>query len=204
MANLNSILKSILLCLQGLYSQNYGFSNSHVWMWELDNKKGWALKNWCLWNIMLEKTLESPLDKGMKPVNPKGNQYWMFIGRTDAEAEAYFDHRMQRDAGKDWRQEEKVMTEDEMVGWYHWLNRDKFEPILGDVERQGSLVCCSPWGHKESDKTERLNKNNYSQKKNISIKLTGVVSEEKKIIFFGWRDTGEIYWLNNGNVWSCY
>ena len=96
------------------------------------------------------------------------------------------------------------MTEDEMVGWYHWLNRDKFEPTLGDGEQQGSLVCCSPWGHKESDKTERLNKNNYSQKKNISIKLTGVVSEEKKIIFFGWRDTGEIYWLNNGNVWSCY
>ena len=103
MANLNSLLKTILLCLQGLYSQTYGFSNSHVWMWELDNKKDWALKNWCLWNIVLGKTLESPLDKGMKLVNLKGNQYWIFIGRTDAEAEAYFDHQMKRDAGKDWR-----------------------------------------------------------------------------------------------------
>ena len=111
---------------KGPYSQSYGFSNSHVWMWELDHKEGWALKNWCFWTAVLEKTLESPLDcKEIQPVNPKGNQPWIFIGRTDAEAEAPIlwqpDVMSQligkdRDAGKDRRQEDNGTTEDQMVG----------------------------------------------------------------------------------------
>ena len=125
------------------------------------------LKNWCFWNLVLEKTLESLLDcKEFKPVNPKGDQPWLFIGRTDAEAEApmlrLHDAKnwligKDPDAGKDWRWEEKGMTEDEMVGWHHWLNGHGFEQALGVGEGQGSLVCCSPWGRKESDMTEWLN-----------------------------------------------
>ena len=106
-----------------------GFSSSHVWMWEVDHKEGWMLKNWCFWIVMLEKTLESPLDcKEIQPVNPKGNQCLEFVGRTDAEAEApilclpdanSWLIRKDPDAGKDWRQEKKGMTEDKMVGWHH-------------------------------------------------------------------------------------
>ena len=131
MTNLESVLKSsdITLLYISLYSQSYGFSSSHVWMWELDPKKGWALKNWCFWTVVLEKTPESPLDcKQIKPVNPKGNQSWIFTGGTDAEAEApilwppdvksWFIWK-DPDSWKDWRQEEKGMTEDEMVGWHH-------------------------------------------------------------------------------------
>ena len=152
-----------------LSSQSYGFSSSHVWMWKLDYKESWALKNWCFWTVVLEKTLESPLDcKEIKPFHPKGNQSWIFIGRNDAEAEAPIlwppDRKNQftgKDpyAGKDWRQEEKGMTEDEMVGWHYWLNEHEFEQTPGDGEGQGSLVCCSPWGSKESDMTEQLNRN---------------------------------------------
>ena len=140
----------------GLYSQGYGFSSGHVWMWELDYKENWAQKNWCFWTVVLEKTLESPLDcKEFQPVNPKGNQSWIFIGRTDAEAEApilwppdaknWFTGK-DPDTGKDWRQEETGMTEDETVGWHDWLNGHEFEQAPGDGEGQGSLVCCSPWG----------------------------------------------------------
>ena len=110
-------------------SQSYGFSSSHVWMWELDYKESWALKNSCFWIVMLEKTLENPLDcKEIQPVRPKGNQSWIFIGRTDAEDEAPIlwpsDVKnwliwKDPDAGKDWRQEEKGMTEDKMAGWHH-------------------------------------------------------------------------------------
>ena len=152
------------------YNQRYGFSSSHVQMWKLGNKKGWVPNNWCLWTVVLEKTLESPLDcKETKPVYPKGYQSWVFIGRTDAEAEALIlwppDAKSRligkdSDAGKDWRQEEKGMTEDEMVGWHHWLSGHEFEQSLGDDEEQGGLVCCSPCGHKESDTTEWLNDNN--------------------------------------------
>ena len=127
---------------KGPYSQSYGFSSSHIQMWELDHKEGWAPKNWCFQTVVLEKTLKSPLDsKKIKTVNPKGNQPWIFIGKTDAEAEAPIlwplDAKSQLigkdpDAGKDWGQEEKGVTEDEMVGWHHQLNGHEFEQILGD------------------------------------------------------------------------
>ena len=142
------------------------FSSSHVWMWELDHKESWALKNWCLWTVVLEKTLESPLDfKDIKPVNPKGNQCWIVIGRTDAEVEALilWPHDGKNwligkdpDAEKYWRQE-KEMTENDMIGWYHQLNWYEPEQAAGDDEGQGSLMCCSPWDCKESDMTEWLN-----------------------------------------------
>ena len=127
-------------------------------MWELDYKKSWVLKNWCLWTVLLEKTLESPLDcKKIQPVHPEGNQSWIFIRRTDAEAETPIfwppdakDWLIGKDpdAGKDWRQEKKGMTEDEMVGWHHRLNGHEFEQALGVGAGQGSLVCCSPWGRR--------------------------------------------------------
>ena len=129
-----------------------------------------STKNWCFRTVLLENMLESPLDcKEIKPVNPKENQPWLFIGRTDAEAETPIlwppDSKSwligkDPDAGKDWRQEEKGMTEDEMVGWYHWLNGPDFEQTLGDSEGQGSLACCSPWGCKELNTTERLTHKN--------------------------------------------
>ena len=165
-----SILKSRhikKLCRQSPSSQRYGFSSSHVWTWELDYKESWALKNWCFWTVVLEKILESPLDcKEIKPVNPKGNQSWIFIGRIDAEAETpiLWPPDMKNwiigkdpDAGKYWRQEEKGTTEDEMVGWHQWLDGYEFVQALGVGDGQGSLECCSPWGHKELDTTERLN-----------------------------------------------
>ena len=124
-------------------------------MWELDHKECWALKKWCFQTVVLEKNLESPMDsKEIKPVNPKGNQPWMFFGRTEAEAETPIlrpsDLKSQLsgkdpDAGRDWGQQEKGATEDEMVGWHHRLNGREFEQTPGDGEGQGSLVQCSPW-----------------------------------------------------------
>ena len=145
----------------GAYSQSYGFSSSHIQMWEVGYKEGWVLKNWCLWIVVLEKTLESPWDhKEIKPVNPKRNQSWTFTGRTEAEAEVptlwppdEINSLEKTVAEKDWKQEEKGVTEDEMIGWHHWLNGHEFEQTLGDSEGQGSLVCCSPWDCKESDMT---------------------------------------------------
>ena len=136
------------------------------WTRELDHKKGWVPKNCCFQTVVLEKTLESPLDcKEIKPVKPKGNQPWIFIGRTDAEAEAPILYPpdvkswltgKNPDARKDWEQEEKGTTEDEMVGWHYRLNGHEFEQAPGDSEGQGSLVFCSAWGRKESDTTELL------------------------------------------------
>ena len=137
-------------------------------MWELDYKESWAWKNWCFWTVVLKKTLESPLDcKEIQLVHPKGNQSWIFIGKTDAEVETPVlwppDAKnwliwKDPDAGKDLRWEEKEMTEDEMVGWHHWLNGHEFEWTLGVGDGQGGLACYSPWGRKESDTTERLNR----------------------------------------------
>ena len=135
-------------------------------MWELDCKEDWVPKNWCFLAVVLEKTLESPLDCKIHPVNLKGDQSWIFIGRTDAEAEAPIlwppDVKnwltgKDPDGGKDWRQEEKGTTEDEMVWWHHRCDGHEFEQVLGDGDGQGSLACCSPWGCKESETTEQLN-----------------------------------------------
>ena len=130
-------------------------------------KESWAPKNWCFWTVVLEKTLESSLDcKETQPVHPKGNESWIFIGRTDAEAEAPIlwlpDRKNQLfgedpRAEEDWRQEEKQITEDEMVAWHHQLSGHEFEQDLGVGDGQGSFACWSPWGHKELDTTEWLN-----------------------------------------------
>ena len=150
---------------KGPYSQSYGFSCSHVRMWELDHKEGWARKNRCCQTVVLEETLESPLDCiEVKPVNSKGNEPWMFTGRTDAAAEAPVlwppDGKSwligkDPDAGKDWSKGAKGegRAEDEMVGWHHLLNRHESEQTLGDSGGQSSLLCCSPWGLKEPDTT---------------------------------------------------
>ena len=144
-------------------------SQSYVWMWELDYKESWVPKNWCFWTVVLEMTLESPLDcKEIQPVTPEGNQSWIFIGRTDAEAEtpilwspAVMNWLVVKDpdAGKNRRQGEKGKTEDEMVGWHDRLNGLEFEQALGVGDGQGTLVCCSPWGRNELDTTKWLNWN---------------------------------------------
>ena len=147
---------------KGLYSQSYGISSSHVWMWELYYKESWAPKNWYFWTVMLEKTLENSLGCKIKTVNSKGNQSWIFIGRTDIEVEATIlwplDAKSQPigkdpDAEKDWGQEEKGVTEDEVVGWHHLLNGHELEQTPRDSEGPGSLACCSLWGCKESNRT---------------------------------------------------
>ena len=152
---------------KGASGQSYGLSSSHVCMGELDYKESWARKNWCFWIVMLKKTLQSHLNcKEIQPVHPKGNQSWLFIGRTDGEAETPIlwppDAKnwliwKDSDAGKDWRWEEKGMTVNETVGWHHRLNGHEFEQTLGAADGHRGLGCCSPWGHKESDMSERLN-----------------------------------------------
>ena len=138
---------------KGPYSQLW-FSSSHVWMWALDHKESWVPKNWCFWTMGLEKTLESPLDsKEIKPVNPKGNQLWIIIGKTVDKAETPI---LWLPGVKSWLLEKtrvlgkiKEATEDEMVGWHHQLDGCEFEQTLGDGKGQRSLVCCRPRGHKE-------------------------------------------------------
>ena len=152
---------------KGLSSQGYGFSCGHIWMWELDCEEGWVLKNWCFWSVVLEKTLESPLDcKEIQPVHSEGDQPWDFFGRNDAEAESpvlWPPHAKSwllgkdSDARRDWGQEEKGTTEDEMAGWYHWLDGHESQWTPGVGDGQGGLACCDSWGRKGSDTTERLN-----------------------------------------------
>ena len=136
-------------------------------MWELDCEESWALKNWCFWTVVLEKTPKSPLDcKEIQPVHPKGDQSWVFIGKTDAEAETpiLWPYHVKSwpigkdsDAGKDRGQEEKGTTEDEMAGWHHRMDGHEFEHTPGVCDGQGGLACCNSWGHKELDTTEQLN-----------------------------------------------
>ena len=157
MTNLDSILKSrdITLLTKLCIVKSHGFSSSHVWMWELDHEEGWGPgpKNWCFWTVVLEKTLQSPLDcKEIQPVHPKGNQLWIFTGRTDAEAPILWppDVKSQLivkdpDAEKHWGQEGKRAIKDEMIGWHHQHDGLEFEQIPGDSERQVSLACCSSW-----------------------------------------------------------
>ena len=151
---------------KGPSSQGYGFSSSHVWMWELDYKESWVPKSWWFWTVVLEKTSESPLDcKEIQLVHPKGDQSWVFIGGPNVEAEApiLWPPDVESwliwkdpDAGKDWGQVEKGTTEDEIVGWHHRHNGHRFGWTLGVGEGQGGLACCGSWGHKVSDTTEWL------------------------------------------------
>ena len=155
MTNLERIIKSRDIILPTKVSQSYGFSSGHVWMWELGHKESWVPKNWCFWTVVLEKTLESLLNcKEIKPANPKWNQSWIFIGRTDAEAETPILWPLDvknwligkdPDARKDWKQEEKGTTEDEMVGWHHQLYAHEFEQALGVGDGQGDHGVTKSW-----------------------------------------------------------
>ena len=146
------------------------FTSSHMWMWELDHEEGRVPKNWCFWTVVLEKTLESPLDcKEIQPVHPRGDQFWVFIGRTDIEAETPIlwppDAKSgliwkDPDPGKDWGQEEKGVTEGEMIGWHHWLNGHEFVYTLGVGDGQGGQAYWGSWGGKELGMTNWLNNNN--------------------------------------------
>jgi len=146
-------------------TQSYGFFSSHVWMWELNHKEVCVPKNWCFWTMVLEKTLESPLDcKEIKPVNPKGNQSWLFIGRTDAEAETpIFGHLIGRITHwkGPWCWERLKAGEGDDRGWDGWIasltDGHEFEQTMGVCDGQGSFTCCSPWGLNKLDTNERLN-----------------------------------------------
>ena len=168
MTNLDSILKSRDISLTTkVHLVKAMVFPAVIYGYELDYKESWALKNRCFWTVVLKKTLESPLYcKEIQLVHPKENQSWIFIGRIDAEAEIpilwppdsknWFIWK-DPDAGKDWRQEEKGTTEDEMAGWYHRLGGHEFEYTLGVGNGQGVLGCCSPWSCKELDTTKQLN-----------------------------------------------
>ena len=147
-------------------SQGYGFYSGLVWMWELACEESWVLKNWCFWTVVLEKTLESPLDcKEIQPIHSEGDQPWDFFGRNDAKAETpvlWLPHAKSwligkdSGAGRDLEQEEKGTTEDEMAGLHHWLNGRESEWTPGVGDGQGGLACCDSWGRKESDTTQQL------------------------------------------------
>ena len=157
-------------------------------MWELDCEESWAPKNWSFWTVVLERTLESPLDcKEIQPVHSKGDQSWVFFGRTDVEAETpilWPPHAKSwligkdSDAGRDWGQEEKGTTEDEMAGWHHRLDGHESGWTSEVGDGQGGLACCNSWRRKESDTTERLNwnerhsfsKNRYHVRSNLTLK----------------------------------
>ena len=167
MTNRDSILKNRDNFANRGPSSHFFFSSSHVWMWELDYKESWEN----FWTVVLEKTLESPLDcKEIQPLNPKGDQSWIFIGRIDAEAETPIlrlpDAKnwliwKDPDAGIDWRWEEKGTTEDEMVRWYHQLDGHEFK--LWECDEQGILACCSPWGRKDLDTTDWATELNWTE-----------------------------------------
>ena len=154
-------------------------------MWELDCEESWAPKNWCFWTVVLEKTLESHLDcKEIQPIYSKGDQSWVFFGRTDAKAETpilWPPHvkswliGKDSDAGRDWGQEEKGTTEDEMAGWHHPLDGQEFGWTPGVVDGQGGLACCNSWGHKESDMTEQLNWTDWILRKGSKRSKLGIL-----------------------------
>ena len=171
MTNLDSVLKSRdITANKDPYTQGNGLPSGHVRLCGLDHKEGRTWKNWCLWTVVLEKAPESPLDsKEITPVKIQGNQLWILVGRTDAKAETpvFWSSDANSwliakvpDAGKDWGQKEKSMSEDEMAGWHYQCNGHELGQTLRDGEGQRGLVCCSPWGHKESDTTGWLNNNN--------------------------------------------
>ena len=201
MTNLDDIFKSkdITVPTKVHLVKAMVFFSSHVWMWELGCEEGWesSPKNWCFWTVVLEKTLESPLDcKKIQPVHSKWDQSWLFIGRTYSEAEAPIlwppDVKnwligKDPDAEKDWRQEKKATTEDETVGWYHQLNEFEKAPGVGDG--QVRPPCCSPWGCKESDMTEQLNW------KTLPENRGGIDT-------FGWALVGQYYY--NVCLWQFF
>ena len=151
---------------KGPSSQGYGFSSSHVWMWELDCEESWVPNNWCFWTVVLEKTLRVPWTarRSNQPILKEISPGRSLEGLMLKLKLQYFGHLMQRvdslektPAGRDWGQKEKGMTEDEMTGWHHWLDGREFEWTPGVGDGQGGLACCNSWGHKESDMTEGLN-----------------------------------------------
>ena len=162
-------------------------------------KESWAQKNWCFWTVVLEKTIGSPLDcKEIKPVNPKGNQLWIFIGRTEAEALTLWPPNVKSwliwkdpDAGKDWRWEEKGKTEDEMFGWHHQLNGHGFGWTPGVVDEQGGLACCGSWGRKELDTTEWLIWSDLSQENKHICILLKEMATHSSVLAWGIPRTGE-------------
>ena len=176
MTNLDSVFKSRDVTLPtNVRLSRLWFSCCHVWMWQLDCEESWAPKNWCFWTVVLERTLESPLDcKGIQPVHSEGDQPWDFFGRKNTKAETpvlwppdvkiWFIGK-DSDAGRDWGQEEKGTTEDEMAGWHHWLDGCESEWTLGVGHGQGGLACCDSWSRKESNTTERLNWTDCSTEK---------------------------------------
>ena len=162
MTNLDSVLKNrdITLPTKVCIVKATGLPSGHTWLWELDHKEGRKAKNWCFRTVVLEKTPESPLNsKEIKPVNLKGNQSWILIGRIDAEAPVFWSSDANSwlvyvlDAGKDWEQKEKSTSEDEVAGWHHRCSGHELGQTLGDGEGQGGLACCSLWCCKESDMT---------------------------------------------------
>ena len=170
-------------------------------MWELDCEESWVLKNWCFWTVVLEKTLKSPLDcKEIQPVHSEGDQPWNFFGRNDAEAETpvlWAPHGKSwligkdSDAGRDWGQEEKGTTEDEMAGWHHWLDGRESEWTPGVGDGQGGLACCHSWDHKESDTSEWLN---WTKPNWVSIYLYYIQlwkKRKKPSLFFSKDKTGQ-------------
>ena len=163
-------------------------------MWKLHYKEIWTQKNWCFWTVVLEKTLESPLDcKEIQPVHTKGDQFWVFIGRTDVEAETpvlwppdtkswliWKDHN----AGKVWGQEEKGLTEDEMVGWHHQLNGHRFGWTLGVGDEQGGLVCCGSWGRIELTQLSNWTELNIGSSLPIFLNSTHMCQYTVLVFFF--------------------
>ena len=190
---------------KGPSSQSYGFPVVMYGWWELDYKENWVPNNWRFWTVVLEKTLESPLDcKEIQPVHSKGNQSWIFIGRTDAKAETpklwppdvkNWLTEKDPDAGKGWRQEEKRVTEDEMVEWHHRLHGHEFEQALGVSDGQGSLACCSPWVCKELDMTEWLNWTEEWQEWNNHEKIRKISQLKKSVYVLGNKRS---IWLEHG------
>ena len=188
-------------------SQGYRFSSGHVWMWELDCEESWAPKKWCFWTMVLERTLETPLDcKEIQPGHSKGDRFWVFFGRNDAKAETpilWPPHLKSwligkgSDAGRDWGQEETGTTEDEMAGWHHWLDGRECEWTLGAGDGQGGLACCDSWGCKESDTNERLNWTDHLIKGANKQKSMYVIHSNLKLVktIFGTENQYFLKWI---------
>ena len=203
MINLDSMLKSrdITLLTKVCTVKAMVFPCNHVRLWEPDHKEGRAPKNWCLQTVVLEKTPESLLEsEEIKLINLKGNQPWIFIGKTDAEAPVFWSSDMNSwligkvpDAGTDWGQKKRV-SEDERAGWHHWCNEQELRQTLGDGEGQGGLVCCSPWSHKQLDTTKVLNSNNKDH-----IQYNQPMIDGNSNVWIWNKEFTEPWSLNNGH-----